>query len=89
MAIDTEDFTLVNRKGWLKVAQLVECLPSMRRALGFIPSTTQNGAIVVQTYIQYLGGRGRAQVQGHPQLSGELEASLGDRGACLNQSFNW
>lgn len=58
----------------------------MRRALGFIPSTTQNGAAVVQTYIQYLGGRGRAQVQGHSQLSDELKASLGDRKACLNHS---
>lgn len=60
------------------VAQLMDCLPSMPRALGWFPASHKlsmiehafnSGTWVVEA--------GRSKTQGHPLLHSEFEASLG------------
>lgn len=59
------------------VAQLVEFLPGMHRSLGSTPRTTST------RYGDLALGTRCSEGQGHPQLHGEFEASLGYMRPCF------
>lgn len=75
---DTRDNFSHFKFGAGNVAQLMECLPSIPRALGWFPAS-HNLSMVEHAFNSgtWVVEAGRSKTQGHPLLRSEFETSLG------------